>query len=477
MTSSAMRVRPSFRKFALPALPPFKVMAALIVTCFLFGGAARGDVMSIVFLRPLCMVALAIGCWSLKWDHLGRYKPLAILLAATMTLIVLHMIPLPPAIWHALPGRDLVAAVDRQAGLGEVWRPLSLSPLETRNALFSMIIPTAAFVLGVQLTGPALHRLVFFILAMVTVSALIGMLQILGPPNAPLYFYRITNNGSAVGLFSNRNHEAVLLAATFPLLAVLVRSRTGTKVLGRWTLWLATAMTGLLLPLLLVTGSRTGVIAAGITGILSVVLYFTSGEERLSRGTVLTKRRIQIAAGAGVVGLVGVTIALSRAEAVRRLFAADSAEDLRFQVWPLIARMAQNYLPWGSGAGSFVEIYRIGEPDRLLEPSYLNHAHNDFLEVFLTTGVPGLLLVAAGLLLFAVDAWRAWRADGRLETVLFARGASVVIAALVISSVTDYPLRTPSLACFFVIAWLWLHASSRDEQRATQGVDPNVSDG
>jgi O-antigen ligase len=268
-----------------------------------------------------------------------------------------------------------------------------------------------------------------------------------------------------------------LLATTFPLLAILVRSRTGAKLLGRWTLWIATAMIGLLLPLLLVTGSRTGVLAAGITGILSIVLYLTSGEEKPTQATVLTTRRMQIVAGIATGGLISVTIALSRAEAVRRLFAQDSADDLRFQVWPLIARMAQVYLPWGTGAGSFVEIFRIGEPDRLLEPSYLNHAHNDFLEVFLTTGIPGLLLVATGLLLFAWDAWRAWRAIGRSESVLFGRGATVVIAALVISSITDYPLRTPSLACFFVIAWLWLHASSRDELRAPQGIDPNVSGG
>ena len=37
------------------------------------------------------------------------------------------------------------------------------------------------------------------------------------PLGIRLWFYRITNNGFPVGLFANRNHAAVFLAALLPL--------------------------------------------------------------------------------------------------------------------------------------------------------------------------------------------------------------------------------------------------------------------
>src|SRR3546814_18783044 len=48
----------------------------------------------------------------------------------------------------------------------------------------------------------------------------LGLAQVIGPRDGPLYLYEITNNGSAVGLFANRNHQAALLACLFPMLAV-----------------------------------------------------------------------------------------------------------------------------------------------------------------------------------------------------------------------------------------------------------------
>ena len=140
---------------------------------------------------------------------------------AIACLIAVHLVPLPPAVWQALPGRELVAANDRLAGLNGVWRPFSLAPGTTWNALYSLLVPFAVLLCGIQLDRDHLLRLVPVILAIGALSGLIGILQVIGDASGPLYFYRITNGDSAVGLFSNRNHHAIFLAALFPMLAWL----------------------------------------------------------------------------------------------------------------------------------------------------------------------------------------------------------------------------------------------------------------
>jgi O-antigen ligase len=164
-----------------------------------------------------------------------------------------------------------------------------------------------------------------------------------------------------------------------------------------------------------------------------------------------------------VLCLGALTIIMSRAEAFQRLFAAEQGEEGRFLVWGPIAEIAWKYLPFGSGIGSFVEVYQIDEPFNLLAPEYYNHAHNDWLEIYLTAGLPGIALIAVALYAYARTLWTAFRTPlGQGRGPLFARLGLLVIATLALGSIGDYPLRTPSLACIFVIAALWASGSRFD---------------
>src|SRR3546814_9365868 len=68
---------------------------------------------------------------------------------------------------------------------------------------------------------------------------------------------------------------------------------------------------------------------------------------------------------------------------------------MRVQTWPTVSDMIQTYWMLGSGFGSFPGVYKIYEPDALLRPSYLNHAHNDWAELLITGGVPFALIILA----------------------------------------------------------------------------------
>jgi O-antigen ligase len=123
--------------------------------------------------------------------------------------------------------------------------------------------------------------------------------------------------------------------------------------------------------------------------------------------------------------------------------------------------MIKAYWPLGTGMGSFEIVYRLHEPAELLSPQYMNHAHNDWLELILTGGLP-----AAALMGFAIVAWgtKVLRNERAGDADLFAplrRAGAAILLILSLASISDYPLRTPFLLTLFAIAvvWMWAPAS------------------
>ncbi|MBX3565286.1 MAG: O-antigen ligase family protein [Sphingomonas sp.] len=450
----------------------FFALASLLVLVFFMGGGARSDIISLVILRPVAILLLGYGLWTLRWERVRAYRYLFMIAAAMVVVTLLQLVPLPPALWSMLPGHGFIAEIDRAAGLGPVWRPLNVAPPDGWNSFFAMLVPLTFLVLGAQIPTEQRSKLVPVMVVLALVSAVLALLQIVGPPDGPLYFYRVTNSGSAVGLFANRNHQAVLLAATFPLLAVFASMpRNPRDYIARRVLALGAGM--FLIPLIFITGSRAGLLV-GIVGIASVLLLYRPGvaeavaprdaghgKARRSGGPVgLTRSWRQWAIGGGVavlgLALSVVTIVLGRGEAFQRILEQDSENETRFKAWTVIVRLVGDYFPFGSGMGSFVEVFETAEPRELLDATYLNHAHNDWLEVLLTGGLAGMALLLFACVLVAVRAFRLLpRGKAVDKPVLFSRLGLVLVLQFAIASLGDYPLRTPALGSLFVLAALW----------------------
>lgn len=432
------------------------LLAGWLAVVFLFGGGSRGDIQSLLYVRPAAVLVLAYGLWGLTGEQVRAHRFAFGLAAGMLALVLLHLLPLPPELWRALPGRDIVAEIDREAALGELWRPLSLVPHATRNALWAAMVPLSVLVLGVQLTANQRMRLLPVLLALGLLSALIGLLQMLGDPRGALYFYDITNNGLAVGLFANRNHQAVFLAILPPLLLVWAGARSegaaGPIRQGWVRLWPAVAAITFIVPLILVTGSRLGVVVA-LVALLSLPLIFTGWRKRQAgRSRALLWGLV---GGLGVAALALLTILLGRASAFDRLLGSVADEEARVQILPVVVAMIRSYAPWGSGVGTFEQVYRVHEPRAMLGPTYMNHAHNDWLEVLLTGGIPALGLLLVAMAGFVVQSVRIFRLAGDSQESRLARAGLVMILVLAFASVSDYPLRVPSLACLAVVAMLW----------------------
>lgn len=434
----------------------FVAMALLLVAAFLLGGGSRGDIASLIILRPVAVLLLAFGLWRLTWAQVRDNRFLFGMALAIILLELVHLVPMPPAVWGQLPGRDIVAEIERTVKLGEVWRPLTLTPDAGRNAFFATLVPLAALVLGVQLQPRERMLLLPLILIVGGTSALLGVLQILGDPHAFLYFYEITNSGSAVGLFSNRNHQALLLALMLPMLATFSYVLGNEEKGSDFRKFVAILGAFLIIPLILITGSRLGIMVA-VLGLLSIPVILRR-PPAAAIGADQTQVRpwigLVVVLAAAVLALI--TIFLGRAQAWERLVATDPLDEQRIAVLPLLLDLSWLYFPLGSGIGSFERIFRVHETDALLAPSYLNHAHNDWLELVLTGGLPAAILLAVAVIAFSARAVPLFfREAAPTRTLKLARLGLVVIFLMGIASFSEYPLRTPSLACLFVVATLW----------------------
>ena len=458
----------------LPQRLRFALFVGLIGLCFIGGGASRDDAMSLLYLRP---AAILLGAAMLLLPgpvELRAVRVPLFLFLALAAVMALQLVPLPPDLWTALPGRASFAEAMNIAGAPQPWRPVSIAPDLTLNSLASMVVPLAALLGFATLDREQRLALLPVLLAAAFLSALLGMAQMAGGESSWLRPYRITNRDSAVGLFANRNHQAALLAIAFPMLAVWAATSIGPLKRRGMRLVVAAGLGVFLVPTILVTGSRAGLVLGGLAAACAWLLYVN---EAPGAGRRFGARRTTLL---GVAAILLMTLlfsyaAFQRAESLQRVLEADFQGEGRWQNLGLLTDLATAQLPLGSGFGTFDPLFRIHEPLDALSPFYLNHAHNDLLELAITGGAPGLLLLLAAMAWLTAGSVKAFRPRWpRGAEVAHARLGAVAIALLLVWSLVDYPLRTPFLATVLAIAAGWLGGSravppppNADEGRST----------
>ena len=430
-------------------------LVAFLALVFAMGGGARSDITSLIVLRPLSVLMLGFAAALAGRANLKRLGVPFYLLLALAALIAIQLIPLPPDIWRSLPGRALVARLTDDAGLAGTWRPLALSPSAAVNALLSLFVPMAGFMLWSIQPDLPVRRLAWALIIVGVINAMVGLLQIIGSPYGPLYLYSITNNGVAVGLFANRNHNAIFLASLIPLLGyVAMQARPGRNGDRKDVAIAGGALAAALffIPLILVSGSRAGTVLGFAAVLLTGALLWIEqwlGARGTGRAAGFVARYAGVAFVLAVSGMALITYALSRSLAFERFLNGSIEGNMRAQVLPQLWNLAQTYFPAGSGFGSFYLVYEVSEPLGLLQENYLNQAHNDPLQAVIECGLPALLIMLALAAWFLVSGWKAARRFAQRQV----RGAPPGIALfawaslgiLFAGSALDYPLRTPSL--------------------------------
>jgi O-antigen ligase len=432
----------------------FWLLSVFLVILWVAGGASRPDVsgQSVVrFFAWAFLIGFVLFSSRFEWRQV---KPVAILLGLTTLIVALQLVPLPPMIWTELPGRDLLMRAAEVSGQPQPWRPLSISPSATANALGSLVVPTAVMVLAAQLTWEQQWQIATLILALVFAGCLLALLQLSGANfNNPFINYQ---TGMASGNFANRNHFALFVALGC-LIAPLWGFRSGHQ--NRWKALAGFALLPFLLLVTLAAGSRAGIFLAALAVASGLFLVRANAIRELRTLPRWASVTILVSAVVAVAGAVVLSFILGRAVAIERAIDLNTAEDMRSRAFPYVIEMLGHYFPAGTGFGTFDPVYRMGEPDALLQTVYFNHAHNDWLEVILDGGIASVILLGAALGSAALAGVRAWRHSG--NGAALALTGAVTLLLVLLASIPDYPARTPMIMAIVVIAGVWLHSGSR----------------
>ena len=184
---------------------------------------------------------------------------------------------------------------------------------------------------------------------------------------------------------------------TYPMLAVWAAMPGLDPPTRRFRSILGVALGLLLVPLILVTGSRGGLLLAAVAVLMAGILYLSLAGHRERAAETLETARLACRR----CPCAGRFARLSRLPS-RSRFAAFVRFACRYRYPPhkFPGRRSDRprLLPLGSRFGTFEPIFEVYEPTSALDLDYLNHAHNDLLEWVLTGGLPALLLLGAFLL-------------------------------------------------------------------------------
>ncbi len=435
---------------------PLILIAAMMILLWIAGGASREDALGQAIVRAGAWLVIAVAIVAGPKPVFRDLKPALILLAVITAIPIIQLIPLPPVVWQALPGRDVLIL----QGEASPWRPITMTPGATRNALASLVVPAAMLLLLAQTSERDRQWLAPGLLVVIATTVFLGLLQFSGVRfNNPL-INDVPGNVSSI--FANRNHFALIVAVGCLLAPIWAFShREGL----RWRGPIAGSLVLLFVLTTLAIGSRSGLLLTALALVIAAVAVKGRLKRRLNHAPRWLFMAIIGAGVALVSGFIWASFAADRVEAVDRLFAAAITDDLRTRAQPTILAMIAHYFPIGSGLGGFDPLFRMHEPDSLLALQYLNQAHNDFLGIALDAGLMGLLVLAGAVGWWGFATVRAWRAPAGPLSEL-ARLGSAILLLIMVASITDYPARTPFVMAVIMLSVVWLTAGIRESRSA-----------
>ncbi len=444
-------------------------LGLLFLVAALFSGGA--DPGPRLVLQWLSLLLIGLSLWEPEPLRLRASEIL--MLGGLFILPLLYLIPLPATILAMAPGREVFAqtlALVAPEALMEP-RALSLHPLATESAWLTSLIALGVYLATRAISERQAEQLTYLLFAVALVQVVIGLIQFASATTGVSYELAelAPRGGAASGTYRNRNHLAGLLEMVFPLALALFLFHFGRKPPGRrhgrdWRhklvrLLRAGGRPSLAFALLavifvvgiVVTRSRSG-IAMAMLGLILVAIVFS--------------RHLGGGGSFGLMGrltilVIGFTLALGLAPVLDRFAWGDMEGDARWRVAGATLDGAGTLLPLGSGPGTYPEVFPVHQPIELGQ-WFINHAHNDYLEVLYETGVPGWVLLGLFVALFLRQGVRLLGGAEWSRFRCLQVGAGIGLFLLLGHGFTDYNLRVPvNLAIFAYLAGLYFSPPAR----------------
>lgn len=415
------------------------VAPVYLFACLVLGGSAQGVWQN----AALQLVGIAVIAWAAAESNSDSVSPAAkqgLLIAIFgIALVALQLIPLPPNIWTELGPRGQIADGYRALGLPLPMQSVSLDPYESLSSLLGVIPPLAIFCAMVRLKAYRARWMALALVCGTLAAILLGALQVTSQAQqSPWYLYRDTNRGSAVGFFANANHMATLLVITIPFLAAIgAAARTGNRQRHLAVVALCAGMGLVVLVGLALNRSLAGYgIALPVLAASALIVL-----PRDSRWRIWVVALAALLVIAAVAALQTVPIGGTK-------FGEDATTSVqsRAEILTRSSRAISEFMPFGSGLGTFREVYHLFEQPSEVTTTYVVHAHNDYVELALEMGVGGVIVLMLFLAWWWASARRAW---STANVGPFGLAATIASASVLVHSLVDFPLRTAAIASCF----------------------------
>jgi O-antigen ligase/tetratricopeptide (TPR) repeat protein len=440
-------------------------------------------------------LTVLLGLWAIRmlWQRqlLVARCPVTILLAVLLLLGLWQITPLPdrvldavapstaalyrrllPTVPESLPDPTVVTEAAPPS------RTISLTPDATRNYCFHLLSVLLVFaVVRNNLARPGvLTRLAIVLVANGFALCLFGVIQRLTSPRNMLY-WTYPSLGQVFGPFVSRNMFPYYVNMCIGLGVGLILARAGRQapeptpgrrtpswlqgretVGGALTYWLhdppsqwLLAAVAFMSSTVAFTLSRGGV-AAMLGGLLFAVALGGT-----PRGRAVRVAGLALLAGLGLFFLAWLGMPLVE-ERLRTLAEPERADQARVPLWLRVLPLVPQFPAWGTGLGSFqyVEVWSrqelpiVPEADpgkpQPLESSLFDHAHNDFVEMAVEAGIPGLVVLLAIIFLVFRCGLRAVARSRSGRTAGLATGVLCGLTAVVIHSFVDFGMHAPAIA-------------------------------
>jgi O-antigen ligase len=421
----------------------------LILAAVVFGGASGDNLLRQGAVELISVPVFSGAAWTLwRSGRLAHHRRALALVALIPLVPLLHLAPLPPAIWQALPGREPLVEALALAGMAHRWMPMTVTPEQTWLSLLFLFPPFAILLSVAAASETQRWRLAVVAVATALLAAVWAAAQVASGSDPALLAHQTIHGYLPIGPFSNRNHQAMLmvvgaaLAGVWPA-TIAARSRAA----GPGELVVGTVLLAIFCVAGLATQSRAGVAGLAIVAAGCVAMVaLAAPPSRRRRGPLIAVGGV-LATGLGVAVLVGM-------QALQSRFAMLAEREGRMEFWPDIVTAGLAYQPFGAGIGAFETVFIQAEPLDRMRTVYIDQAHNDFLELWVDAGWPGILVAVIVLAFLARRMVGVWVASGREAgggADNLARAGSLICLVLILHSAVDYPLGVEALAVMFAL--------------------------
>jgi O-antigen ligase len=423
------------------------LMAMLLVgVAMVLGGGGSPSPLSETGLQLVAFAMLVMWAATAKGPVFRADRSAWIIAGLLLALPLIQLVPLPPGAWHALPGRQVERAALALIGQEDSWRAWSVAPQRTLAALLALAVPVIVLLMVASLDRKGRAMAVAMIAGVAFLALLVGVAQMAGGEANTLRFY-VPDQPYLNGFQANHNSAADVLLIGIVAFAAALREGVAirrARLRPGVCIALVGGMTALLSLGVFLTASRAGALLLPVAWLgVGIIAY---------PWIRLPRKLVWRVAAVGAI-LIGIALFLLSTNdvVVRVLGRYQFAGEFRPKLWRDAQYAINQFLPFGSGLGTFVPVFIAAERLEAVDATMPNRAHNDYLELLIEGGVFGALALSVISAILTRQLWRRLR-DGAGEDRAVAVFAGATLAVVALHSLVDYPLRSMSLACIAAVA-------------------------